>query len=73
MSLAKDVFGNYVIQKIFDNNIDNDKITRIMKSLEGHIQELTLHMYGCRVIQKAIEVSYVFKYRLSMQSILGKS
>jgi len=58
LSLAKDVFGNYVIQKILDNNtVDQEKNAKIMASLEGNIQELTLHMYGCRVIQKAIEVS----------------
>jgi pumilio RNA-binding family len=61
LSLAKDVFGNYVIQKILDNNtVDQEKNSKIMTALEGNIQELTLHMYGCRVIQKAIEVKYRF-------------
>lgn len=65
LSLSKDVFGNYVIQKILDNNTqDQEKNNKIMKSLEGSIQELTLHMYGCRVIQKAIEVNHYFKVRL---------
>lgn len=27
-----------------------------MKEMEGKILELSLHVYGCRVIQKAIEV-----------------
>ncbi len=59
LSLAKDVFGNYVIQKILENHIDKEKNSKIMTSLEGSIQELTLHMYGCRVIQKAIEVKSI--------------
>jgi hypothetical protein len=59
LNLAKDVFGNYVIQKILDNNKNEpEKNNRIMSSLEGYIHELTLHMYGCRVIQKAIEVKF---------------
>jgi len=66
LNLAKDVFGNYVIQKILDNNtLDQEKNSQIMESLEGHIHELTLHMYGCRVIQKAIEV--IIYYNISFR------
>jgi pumilio RNA-binding family len=61
--LSKDVFGNYVIQKILDctahssnPNIASQRIYFIMKRLEGYYYELSLHMYGCRVIQKALEV-----------------
>jgi pumilio RNA-binding family len=61
--LSKDVFGNYVIQKILDctahsNNptIASQRLYFIMKRLEGYFYELSLHMYGCRVIQKALEV-----------------
>ncbi|KAI8539989.1 hypothetical protein RHMOL_Rhmol09G0225700 [Rhododendron molle] len=46
LSLMTDVFGNYVIQKIRD----------LADQLTGHVLTLSLQMYGCRVIQKAIEV-----------------
>jgi hypothetical protein len=52
--LAKDVFGNYVIQKILENQ---EGRSVIIHQLEGFIYELSLHMYGCRVIQKAIELA----------------
>ncbi|XP_057476544.1 pumilio homolog 2-like isoform X2 [Actinidia eriantha] len=46
LSLMTDVFGNYVIQKIRE----------LADQLTGHVLTLSLQMYGCRVIQKAIEV-----------------
>jgi hypothetical protein len=55
-SLAKDLFGNYVIQKILEYSHLSKRKTQIMRELEGKIAELTLHMYGCRVIQKSIEI-----------------
>ncbi|KAJ7304219.1 hypothetical protein JRQ81_011754 [Phrynocephalus forsythii] len=42
--LMVDVFGNYVIQKFFE-----------VKRIRGHVLSLALQMYGCRVIQKALE------------------
>jgi hypothetical protein len=52
--LSKDVFGNYVIQKLLDHQ---EGRYIIIHQLEGFIYELSLHMYGCRVIQKAIELA----------------
>ncbi|KAH7986017.1 hypothetical protein HPB52_025257 [Rhipicephalus sanguineus] len=42
-NLMTDVFGNYVIQKFFEFGSAEQK------------QALALKMYGCRVIQKALE------------------
>ena len=53
-SLITDVFGNYVIQKFFEFGTLDQKATLVDK-LHGHVPALSLHTYGCRVIQKAIE------------------
>lgn len=52
--LQNDVFGNYVVQKLYEFG------THIMKkalkgTLEGNMLLLSLQMYGCRVVQKALE------------------
>ena len=51
--ISKDVFGNYVIQKILENK---ERCSLIIEQLNENINELSFHVYGCRVIQKAIEV-----------------
>ena len=53
-SLMTDVFGNYVIQKFFEFGIPEQKQT-LAQRLRGHVLPLALQMYGCRVIQKALE------------------
>lgn len=53
-SLMTDVFGNYVIQKFFEFGISEQKQT-LAQRLRGHVLPLALQMYGCRVIQKALE------------------
>jgi pumilio RNA-binding family len=55
-TLTKDVFGNYVIQKILEHSHLSKRKNLIFKQLEGNIHELSMHMYGCRVIQKAVEI-----------------
>ena len=55
LSTAKDVSGNYSIQKIINNNSNNSpKFKFIIDSIKTKIFELTLHLYGCRVIQEII-------------------
>ncbi len=49
------MFGNYVIQKILEYGTKEQK-KHISTILLGRVKELSLDMYGCRVIQKAIEV-----------------
>ena len=46
-----DVFGNYVIQKFFEHgNQPQKKI--LANQMKGRILELSMQMYGCRVVQK---------------------
>ncbi|PCH38074.1 ARM repeat-containing protein [Wolfiporia cocos MD-104 SS10] len=54
LQLIQDVFGNYVIQKLFEHGTQVQK-TILANAMEGHILPLSLQMYGCRVVQKAIE------------------
>ncbi|KAJ8078795.1 mRNA binding protein puf3 [Marasmius tenuissimus] len=54
LQLIQDVFGNYVIQKIFEHGTQVQK-TRLANAMEGHVFPLSIQMYGCRVVQKAIE------------------
>ena len=49
-----DVFGNYVIQKFFEFGSTEQQET-LASRVRGHVLPLALQMYGCRVIQKALE------------------
>ncbi|XP_051712724.1 pumilio homolog 1 isoform X20 [Oryctolagus cuniculus] len=52
--LMVDVFGNYVIQKFFEFGSHEQKLA-LAERIRGHVLSLALQMYGCRVIQKALE------------------
>ncbi|KAF0990464.1 hypothetical protein HZS_6876, partial [Henneguya salminicola] len=52
--LVGDVFGNYVIQKLFDYGNEDHRMAILIK-IKGNVLHLAVQMYGCRVIQKAIE------------------
>ncbi|XP_066093985.1 pumilio homolog 2 isoform X8 [Saccopteryx bilineata] len=52
--LMTDVFGNYVIQKFFEFGSLDQKLA-LATRVRGHVLPLALQMYGCRVIQKALE------------------
>lgn len=51
----KDVFGNFVIQKVIEHGPE-DHILSLFDSIKENILELTKHIYGWRVIQKFIEI-----------------
>ena len=51
----QDVFGNYVIQRILERQEDSE-VQLLFELMCGHIQDLALNMYGCRVVQSALEV-----------------
>ena len=52
--LQNDVFGNYVVQKLYE--LGTPSIKKELKgTLKGNMLSLCLQMYGCRVIQKAME------------------
>ncbi len=46
--LMTDVFGNYVIQKLFEHG-DQQQKAALAKKMEGHVLQLSMQMYGCRV------------------------
>ena len=48
------MFGNYVIQKFFEYGTEPQK-SDLVGLIKGHMLHLALQMYGCRVIQKALE------------------
>lgn len=63
-SLVTDVFGNYVVQKIFEHGSEEHKVL-LAKSLQNDVLRLSLQMYGCRVVQKALE-HLPMKWKLSL-------
>lgn len=52
--LRNDVFGNYVVQKLLEFGTPQMKAD-IRDTLQGEMLQLSLQMYGCRVVQKALE------------------
>ena len=55
-TLFTDMFGNYVIQKILQLGTLHQKL-RIYELMKGKVFALSQHMYSCRIVQKALEVS----------------
>jgi pumilio RNA-binding family len=53
-SLMTDVFGNYVLQKLFEYGTP-DQCESLAILLKGQAVQLAMQMYGCRVVQKALE------------------
>jgi len=49
-----DVFGNYVVQKILELGTTEQRLA-LFQCAKKKITELSLHTYGCRVIQKILE------------------
>lgn len=51
VALMKDVFGNYVIQKLFEHGSQVQK--RILgDKMKTQVVSLSVQMYACRVVQK---------------------
>lgn len=55
LALMCDVFGNYVVQKLLELGSPKQR-GRLAGMLRGSVKHLCTQMYGCRVIQKALEV-----------------
>ncbi|KAF7843114.1 pumilio-like protein 5 isoform X1 [Senna tora] len=64
--LMTDVFGNYVIQKIFEHG-SPDQRKKLADKLSGQILPLSLQMYGCR----ALEVIELDQKTLLVQELDG--
>jgi Pumilio-family RNA binding repeat len=47
--LMKDVFGNYVVQKMFEFGTNNQR-KDLFSDLKGSILNLSCDQYGCRVV-----------------------
>ncbi|KAJ7632638.1 armadillo-type protein [Roridomyces roridus] len=54
LQLIQDVFGNYVIQKLFEHGAQAQK-TVLVQAMAGSVLYLSSNLYGCRVVQKALE------------------
>ncbi|KAJ3450885.1 mateRNAl protein pumilio [Anaeramoeba flamelloides] len=52
--LLKNVFGNYVIQKICGVGLP-EHIKEIINIIKGNVYQLSIDIYACRVVQKAFE------------------
>lgn len=55
LALMTDQFGNYVIQKLLDHG-GEDVRAALGKEIQGRVLELTVNTFGCRIVQKALEV-----------------
>ena len=55
LTLSKDVAGNYAVQKIL-NNQKPYEVNFIVEALKNKIYELTLNLYGFRVVQELISI-----------------
>lgn len=51
LQLMTDVFGNYVVQKLFEHGNQTQKKI-LANQMKGHVLALSTQMYGCRVVQK---------------------
>jgi len=54
-TLAGDVFGNFVVQKIFERGTEEQQ-QGIVDKIHGGILKLATDKYGCRVVQKMLEM-----------------
>jgi mRNA-binding protein PUF3 len=64
-----DVFGNYVIQKLFEHG--NQVQKRVLaEQMKNHVMELSMQMYGCRVVQKVCLISLQYgRYANAVQAL----
>lgn len=54
LELMCDVFGNYVIQKLFEV-ADEERRIKLVGLFRGNVMKLSMQTYGCRVLQKAFD------------------
>ncbi|KAK4106072.1 ARM repeat-containing protein [Parathielavia hyrcaniae] len=54
LQLMKDVFGNYVMQKLFEYG-DQVQKKVLANAMKGKVADLSMQPYSCRVVQKALQ------------------
>jgi len=64
MRCVRDQNGNHVIQKCIEC-IPQERIRFIISAFYGHVVELSMHPYGCRVIQ--VTSSFLWFYHLFLK------
>ncbi|EDR23351.1 pumilio, putative [Entamoeba dispar SAW760] len=67
VELSSDLFANYVIQKALEFIPESRHI--VPQKMKGNVLRLTLHMYGCRVVQKAVEYVSMKDRRLLFEEL----
>jgi hypothetical protein len=72
MKCIKDQNGNHVIQKAIER-CNPDSIKFIYAAFLGEVQHLSLHPYGCRVIQRCLERPEHFEAKPSILTELHDS
>jgi pumilio RNA-binding family len=55
LQYAKDIFGNYVVQKVIEKGTVQQRL-KMFNKLRQHFYDLSKHNFGCRVMQKILEV-----------------
>lgn len=64
IQLMKDVFGNYVIQKLFEFGSQVQKKI-LAEKMKGKVVDLSVQVYACRVVQKVCAIMLFSFPRLS--------
>lgn len=70
--LTLDPFGNYVVQKVVDLSTAQQR-SELLDRLQrgGGLFNLSIHMYGCRVVQRLIEQSTLEEQLLAARELKG--
>eukprot|EP01059_Diplonema_ambulator_P001769 TRINITY_DN1148_c0_g1_i2.p1 TRINITY_DN1148_c0_g1~~TRINITY_DN1148_c0_g1_i2.p1 ORF type:complete len:646 (+),score=195.01 TRINITY_DN1148_c0_g1_i2:43-1980(+) len=70
LQLMTDVFGNYVIQKLLEYGADHHRV-HLVRVMQGCVVELTKQTYGCRVVQKALDVVTLDMQQMILSELHG--
>ncbi|ELP95233.1 pumilio domain containing protein C4G8.03C, putative [Entamoeba invadens IP1] len=69
VELSADLFANYVIQKALE--FVPESRHAVPAQMKNNVLRLTLHMYGCRVVQKAVEYAAMKDRKLLFEELRG--
>lgn len=68
--MMTDVFGNYIIQKLFEYGTLVQK-RNLAHKMQGHVVDLSLNIYGCRCVQEVSRVPRLASCRSLLTTFLG--